>query len=577
MINFWKKPIFIIPIVLILIIAGYIVIKGQQAPKQNLYIVKRGDISQEVDVTGNIKSAENVDLAFEKSGRVIRVNVKVGDSVTANQILASLDNTEVSSDLVQAKAKLDNAKAQLDQYQAALETQQAKLDELNHGTRPEEIQIAQTKVDNAQNALADAEKNLTNIKSKAEVDLANLYDGIKNIIDKAFVNADDAVNVKADSMFIGGSGTNPRLTFSTDIQIKGDAETQRVKANNELNQLKNEAANLTTDHSGLDQALTKSYSRLTIIRSLLSILVGAVNNSTGLSQTTITTYLDYLTTARTNINTSLKEIETRKEDISTQVVTNQKNINTAEASVNDDRSTLTSAQNDLTLKKAGATADQIAAQKAQVKQAQANVNSQLATIRQYEANIQSAQVQLTKTNVFAPFNGIITKQDAKIGEIVTANSPLISLISEGQFEIKADIPEADIAKLKIGNTGQVTLDAYGDNVIFNVQITAIDPAETIIGGVPTYKTTFQFTQKDDRLKSGMTANITILANKHENVLIIPQRTISIKNGRTTVSIYSKNKKPEERMLEIGLRGSNGYTEIISGLQENDRVIIRQEK
>src|SRR5581483_10901237 len=97
--------------------------------------------------------------------------------------------------------------------------------------------------------------------------------------------------------------------------------------------------------------------------------------------------------------------------------------------------------------------------------------------------------------------------------------------SDTKFQIDANIAEADIAKVALGQKATVTLDAYGPDVVFNATVIKIDPAETIVDGVPTYKTTFQFDTPDDRIKSGMTANIDIQGDSHTDVLAVPERAV----------------------------------------------------
>ena len=83
----------------------------------------------------------------------------------------------------------------------------------------------------------------------------------------------------------------------------------------------------------------------------------------------------------------------------------------------------------------------------------------------------------------SPISGIITRQDAKIGEIASAGVSMISIISDKQFEIESNIPEADIVKIKVGNEAKLTLDAYGDDLVFAARVISINPAETFVEGV----------------------------------------------------------------------------------------------
>ncbi|MCH7552128.1 efflux RND transporter periplasmic adaptor subunit [Patescibacteria group bacterium] len=200
-----------------------------------------------------------------------------------------------------------------------------------------------------------------------------------------------------------------------------------------------------------------------------------------------------------------------------------------------------------------------------------DISSQKLTVKQREHDLSDAKDNLKKYSIVAPIQAVVTKQDLTVGEIFPANNSVITIISEAQFEIEANIPEADIAKIQVGNTSTVTLDAYGQDLIFDALVTAIDPAETIIEGVTTYHTILQFTQKDSRIKSGMTADITISTAQKENVIAIPQRAVIRKNGEKFVRIIREN-TIEQVPVQTGLRGSNGTIEIVNGVREGDQVI-----
>jgi len=494
----YKKPIFIIGVV-ILIIISYFYFSRSKNPSYKTVIAEKGTVIQEVSVTGKVKPAENVDLAFEKSGKVGWVNVQVGDKVTAGKTLVTLVNADLS--------------AQLDQAKASVDEQRAKLDELKKGTRPEEIQIQQVKIDNAK---------------------ADLIDKIQD----AYTKSDDAVRNKVDQVFSNPRTANPQFNYylNTESILKTDIEWRRFLVENMLNSWKLSVdINAATAKTNLDE-----------VKLFLDKIALAVNNASAnsnLSQTTLDTWKSDISTARTNINTAIV------------------NLSSSE-------STLTVEENQLTLEKAGNTSEQIANQEAKLAQA--------------EANVKNYQAQLQKTVLWAPINGIITKQDAKKGEIVTANSVIISIISSPEFsaqggpasgwEIEANVPEADIAKVKVGDSAKITLDAYGSDTFFDANVVKIDPAETMIEGVATYKTTFQFTKEDQRIKSGMTANIDILTDKRENVIIIPQRAVVSQNGDKIVKIL-EGENIKEVKVKTGLRGSDGNVEIIEGIGEGEKVVL----
>lgn len=172
-----KKKVFYIPSIIfaiILLISIFYWMKPASAQYETVP-AERQNLRQEISVTGKVKPAENVELAFEVGGKVVNTYVKVGDKVKKNQKLVSLNSSEFSAQLRQANAQVQNSWAQIRQAQAALSGQEIRLQELKLGTRADELQLASTSVENAKNNLRDAETNLKNTVERGEIDLTNAY------------------------------------------------------------------------------------------------------------------------------------------------------------------------------------------------------------------------------------------------------------------------------------------------------------------------------------------------------------------------------------------------------------------
>lgn len=264
-----------------------------------------------------------------------------------------------------------------------------------------------------------------------------------------------------------------------------------------------------------------------------------------------------LSAEKNTTSTGIGNLSDRRQDLLAQEVANAAAITTATTSRDDASAALANARDALALAEAGATPQAVAAQ--------------LARWRAAEATAQSYAAQLSQTVLRAPFAGVVTRRDARAGELVTAGTPVLTIISDAEFEIEAFVPEADIAKLAIGDTASTTLDAYGEAVVLTARLTAIDPAETVVEGVSTYRVVAQFVGRDERVKSGMTANLDIETNRRAGVLAIPFRALT-GNGRRTVHV-SRGETVETMTVETGLRGSDGRIEILSGLQEGDQVVV----
>jgi len=506
-----RKPIVFIPGIIVIVVLGIILSSGNGGPALQTAIVTRGTVTQEVSVTGTVKPVESVELSFEKSGRIARVLAKIGDTVTAGAILAELDRTELLAQLAEADAQV--------------KSQQAKLDELRLGTRPEEIDVKRTELKSALQALG------------------NDYAAVPDAVNDAYAKADDAIRSKTNQLFTNEENGAPRLTFLVDgAAAESNAQTSRQQARLELTAWQAELPGISNAGASpaVDDLIIKAKQHLSVIRDSLARALDAVNRAVGVTAATLDTYRTNIGTARTNVIAGLTGVSDAEQAIAAQKLVLQR------------------VQNELNLALAGATTEQIQAQEA--------------AVEQVAANAQALRAQLAKTRIVTPFTGIVTAQDAKVGEIAGVNAPLVKVISGKAFQIEANVPEADIAKIAVGNAARITLDAYGADVPFEAQVMTIDPAEKVIEGVSTYKMTLEFKAEDQRIKSGMTANIDVVTGRHENVLFLPQwavtgsgneRTVQVQNGETLTTAP----------VTVGLRGFDGSIEILTGVKEGDTVVV----
>lgn len=194
-----------------------------------------------------------------------------------------------------------------------------------------------------------------------------------------------------------------------------------------------------------------------------------------------------------------------------------------------------------------------------------------ATVRKYKAIAGAAQQQLAKTRMYSPMEGIVTSVDMDEGEIATMNTAVITVMKEGVFEIEANVPEADIAKVALGQNVQLTFDALSLKDIFNGKISFIYPASTVIQDVVFYKVKIQLDSIDPRLKPGMSCDVDINTFEKNNVLIVPSRAVKT-NGGNYVEILKEDNTVERKNVEIGTDGDDGLVEIKSGISEGDKVI-----
>ncbi|HTY40145.1 MAG TPA: efflux RND transporter periplasmic adaptor subunit [Candidatus Paceibacterota bacterium] len=491
---------------------GYWYILTSQ-PKSGNYTwtdVTNKTIVEEVDVSGNVKAAEEVALAFLRSGKIGRVAVSEGDTVKQGQLLASLVNDDLLATLKKAVANVSQA--------------QNRLTELKNGTRSEVLQIDQT-------ALASAQ---------AAADQANV--GLLTAARAAYTSADDAVRNQADAMFTTPRQTNAHLAFQiNDSQLKINIENGRVKIE-ALLVAWNNALNAPDADPTASAALAKT--NLDTVQTFLNQLAYALNNnvisSSQTTQATLAGYQTVVSVARTEINQTEAAL-----------VGAQSGAVGAAANVN-------LAQDKLTLDEAGATPQTIAAAAASLEAAQADQAA--------------AEAEINKTRITAPFDGVVTNVDAKVGESANPNAPLISVISAKNFQLEAFVSESDVAKITPGLSANVTLDALGDDPIFSAHVVTVDAAQTMVKGVATYKVTLELDKEDTRIKSGMTANIHIITATHEDVVGIPRQSVITRGDNKFVLVAGDNGAPVERQVTLGLEDAHGLVEVLTGLSAGERIL-----
>ncbi len=506
---FKSRPI-LYSIVTVIVVGGliYTFYFRNTGTKYQFITVQRGSITQEVTVTGNTTPISSVDMAFQSGGTIAAVNYDVGAHVNAGDVIVRLDTSGLEAQLAQAQADVDAQKANL----ALLEA----------GATQEDIQVSQTAV------------------TKAQQDLANDYLSVSATDKQAYSEANDAVRNLIAPLFSGNELSNPTLTFQvSDPQVPNTVEPERTQVAIELNNWQEEllSINSNSSTSTLDKAISTAASNLSNIQSFLIEMMTAVNDSRGLSQSTAAYQAD-VAAATTEVNTAIVSVNTSMQTISSQKAVVQQQI----AALN--------------LKLSGSTPQAIQAQQAQVEQA--------------EASVRNIQVSISNGSLVAPISGVITVQNGKIGEIASAGSVIFSIISNNNLEVDTEVPEVDIGKISVGDSVNMNLNAFPGEQ-FTGKVFYIDPAQTVIQGVVDYLVKVSFDKSDPRIKSGLTTNLNIETQTHDNALIVPQFAV-IQNSTGAFVEILKNNSVVRVPVTLGIQDENGNIEVVSGVTEGEQVL-----
>ena len=545
-----KRNIIIASIAIALVAILIIFNKPKNTVAYTTENVTRGTLKQTVDTTGNVESTEDIELNFLGSGKIASLLVKKGDKVKSGEALAYLENSKVRSQVTEAEARLDQA--------------MADYDRLISGTSSQEIAIYENTIDRRREDLSSSEKNLASLLETEETDLYNLKQNMIITIHNESSDIKNALNQIEDILddndakkTLSAKNSSYLIKVQSNYNLSKDLYDDLVSEEQFLNGgASNE--NVFRITSIATQTLEKTFETVLDMLDVLNASIPSAN----FSQTDIDTYETSVKAHQTTISASKTSLQTAKSTWENKIAYYSDQKITAQNNISQAKNILQISISELNLKKIPPRDFEIASAKAQIKQA--------------NSGLQLALAQLSDYKISAPVDGTITETYYQKGEQTSLGQPVIKMIGESKLQIEIDIPESDIAKLQLGQTVEITFDAFGEDDIFEGSLIAIDPAETVIQDVVYYQAKIQITTPTDDIKPGMTANVIICTNKKDDTLYVPSRAVDTRDDKKIVKILNDDQTVTEKEVTTGLKGDLGI-EIISGLEVDEKVITFTKK
>jgi len=234
---------------------------------------------------------------------------------------------------------------------------------------------------------------------------------------------------------------------------------------------------------------------------------------------------------------------------------------------------------------------------AQLNMAKAQVEQQKAALNQEETN-------LNYTRILSPVDGTVISRNVDIGQTVAASFQTPTLFSIAQdltrMQIDTNVDEADIGKVRVGQSVQFTVDAYPDST-FPGRVAEIRNAPTTVQNVVTYDVVVKVANPELKLKPGMTANVSIITALEKGVLKVPNAALRFKwqpagaipdrgsaaatgagrpqavraeTGAKTQGVWILDgQKPRRAPLTLGISDGNETAAHSGELKEGNAVII----
>jgi len=518
-----KTLIFIIPLIIALI--GVIIfIKIKNNNHQVKYVltkVSRGNINSIVSGSGEIIANNQVTLNPKASGTVVYIGVKNGQFVNKGKLIVKLDTTDAEKAVRNAEINLENAKLNLEKAKQA--------NPIDETTLKRQAMAAMT------NTLSDTKTVLNSLNDILFTDISGYHINSNYLIDyySHIVNFYHPEDIDYDTVIT--NNYNKLKTLNTNNQ----AIISYLNDNSSFSEVKNALDKITDTTKLLNDTVQLSYQLINRYDSVLKD-----NN---------------LTPA-----IAIRNILTDKSTLASYL-----------SLVNTDTTTLLNLQNSF--------ANYLN-----------NANNPVTfNLRALELNVEETQnaIDNAKSNsydyyVYAPFDGIVSQLNINVGDNININTPVCVLITKDKIA-KITLTEVALAKTKLGDKAQLTFDALPDFKTTG-QVIEIDPLGVESQGVVSYTVKISLDKIDERLNPGMSVNADIITDSKENVLLLNNSAIKSINNKKYVELVTIKDVPEEafksgislsnnvikrQFIETGL-SDNDNTEIISGLNENDIVVLR---
>jgi HlyD family secretion protein len=516
-----------------------------------------GDTASSASAGGQLLPGQEARLAFSGKGSVEQINVVVGDSVEAGDVLVQLDSDALERAVQRAEQNLAIQKANLAALLAAPDAEdvaaaeasvanaQAQLDDLLAGPSEKELAQAQAALDSAQAQLDDllagpSEKELAQAQAALDSALAGLATAQARdaLLDDQLVAAQNDIDSAQISLDRARDAYNHLLWNSPDRMVAeswGPYSPQGVALTK---------AEINYDWAVANYALIELDVNDSALRSAEAQVAQARANLAALTEEKTV----QIASARAQVARAEKNLEALTEDKTVQIASARSQLAQAEANL------------------------------AQLLDGASDQRILMAEIAVEQARVQlgDAQTELDDAVLVAPFDGLVTDVYVAIDEQV--NGPAVELVNTDSMQVVLDVDEVDLDEIEVGQDVTVELEAWPDR-LFQGRVASIAPRATNMGRIVTYEVRLDVDWDsvpdagEIHILTGMTADADLITSRRTDVLLVANKAITADRDAGAYYVYRVEGDDVTKVeVTIGLRDKS-YTEIVNGLREGDKLVI----
>lgn len=171
----------------------------------------------------------------------------------------------------------------------------------------------------------------------------------------------------------------------------------------------------------------------------------------------------------------------------------------------------------------------------------------------------------------APFAGTITEVSDKVGDQVSPGLPAFRIDDLSRLLVDVQITEVDINRIRVGQPAMMTFDAIPDRE-YSGKIIEVARVGIPSAGLVNFQVTIELENMDGAVRPGMTAAVNIITDLVEDVLLVPNRAVRLREGQRVVYVL-RDGEPVLTEIQLGLT-SDTQSELLGGdVKEGDLLVL----
>lgn len=581
--------------------------------------VEVGEIKKTIDIVWDAELVDEQSLTFNKVWTVTHVYFSEWDNIKKWETIARLDDSDAYRSIEEAKLTLKNAQISFSDLYEPVDESKVKQANNSIFNAQSNYNTAINELDNLkitqENTIAKLEKNienqakelqltkqsqsnsLTTKESSKNTTVINIEDWFKTYIatiEDIIEESDIILGVSQDRK--SENDDYESYLWAKDSNIKNEAKNYLRESFNLYDNLKITVSNYDNSWERkkiipiLQENLTVFKTLYNTTDALYKTIDNSIESIGSLSQSDINSMKQTISQAR---STSLSKIDSINSEINTlnwltdtqlessnNTLSISKMTSDLENSVKELETTKTkydieynSKVADVESKKENLEISKLSLIELNEGPTTNNVIKSKNSITQAELRLESAYEDLDDYILKAPFDGVVRKIDYRPGDnLKDDNNKYVYIENPNLLEVNVMLDQIDIVQVEKDNTALVTFDAYAWEVV-KAKISNIDTTPIKVSWVVSYQVTLVLDDPDfdKKVLSWMTADVEIINEFKEKILLLPTSAITIQWDNKYVNLYN-NGEIIKTLIETGL-SNNGKTEIISGLKKWDTVMI----